>query len=121
MKSMIGTFNFHDRGVAILHFLPQGEVREGHPIIVFPQRDHQIIAGKTYEFYAKLTADATYVVDGQVYRVAHAIAPREVSDTEGDFVDTILHHRAGPAAPVTLADTPAGAALLAWRQRLQAA
>jgi hypothetical protein len=39
----------------------------------------------------QVTREAIYVIDGETYRVAHALAPVNVTGKEGDVVDKILH------------------------------
>jgi hypothetical protein len=87
---MIGTFNYREN-CSIPHFIPQGESNNGFPVIVFPKKNTDIVIGNTYEFMVQMTMKATYTIDGNIYRVGHAVAPREVTGTEGDDIDAIMH------------------------------
>lgn len=72
-------------------FVPQGMSQDGYPVIVFPKKSHAATRGKLYDFDIQVTNSATYVLDGQTYRVAHAHYLQDVQGTEGDFIDEILH------------------------------
>lgn len=114
-----GTFNFHNTGVSLPHYFPPGETDEsGLPIIVFPKRPADVIAGRTYKFTMTETKTGLYVVDEVTYRVAHATELEEIGDNVASLADKHFHRSCGPGGQVTLGDTPAGAALLALRQRL---
>lgn len=114
---MIGTFGYRS-DCSIAHYLPQGKVHDGLPIIVFPQKNEDIVPGRTYEFGLAMTREATYIIDGVTYRVGHAIAPRELGGQEADYVDQVLHRSAGEAQTTTLQDVPGGDGLAALRAKL---
>lgn len=100
---MIGKFGYREN-CSIMHYLPQGEVQDGYPVIVFPKEPSKVVEGKLYEFFPTMTRAATYTIDGQVYRVAHAIDLRDTTGKEGDFVDSLLYHTAGGKKGGTLGD-----------------
>ncbi len=87
-ETRTGQFGYR-RNCSIPHFIPQGLEHDGYPVIVFPQRNSDVTVGKTYDFTIKPTRAATYTIDGEVYRVAHAIAPRDINDEEGTIFDQI--------------------------------
>lgn len=118
---MIGSFNYR-LNCSILHFIPQGEVQDGYPVIVFPQKAHDVTIGRTYSFTPVPTRQATYIIDGQTYRVAHAVGLIEHEGTEGSAVDALLYGPAQTAAS-KLGDQLSGDAaekLAALRTRLTA-
>ncbi|MCA9366081.1 hypothetical protein KC722_00720 [Candidatus Kaiserbacteria bacterium] len=86
-----GTFGYH-LNCSIPHHVPQGEFAEGMPVIVFPKDRKDVTVGKTYEYTSVLTKQATYVIDGVVYRVAHAFIGQCVTGEEGHAVDVILYN-----------------------------
>lgn len=96
-----GIFNYHEN-CSIPHHIPPGQEQDGCPVIVFPKNIHDVTIGRTYTFISVMTRRATYTIDGQVYRVAHAIGLVEQSGTEGDSIDLMLH------SPKTMPPTKLG-------------
>jgi len=90
-KMKTGMFDFRLKGCSIPHFIPNGETCDGFRVIVFPQKDHEVTLGKTYSFLMQLTREATYTIDEEVFRVAHAVRLTEVSGTEGSEYDAVVY------------------------------
>ena len=111
-----GRFDYH-RNCAIPHHLPQDQSADGMRVIVFPKRTTDITVGKTYDYDSVLTREATYVIDGEKFRVAHAYIIRCISDAEGDTMDEIFH-RPEDAPASSLGDTVDPDALAAFKARL---
>lgn len=91
---------------------------DGYPVIVFPKKSHAATQGRLYEFDIQMTNSATYVLDGQIYRVAHAYYLQDVQGKEGDFIDEILH-ASSDSKRTKLGD--ANPQLAALMQKMQAA
>ena len=100
---MIGTFEYR-LNCSLIHFIPQGETAGGYPVIVFPEKPEKVVPGKQYCFIPRLTRSATYVVDGIVYRVAHATNVIDTAFKEGTFLDEVIHNKAGQPASGALSE-----------------
>ena len=109
-----GRFGYH-KNCSLIHHLLQGETLDGLPVIVFPREASKVVEGKVYEFMAKPTRDAAYVIENggikTTYRVVHAIAPTPIDNSEADFVDQILHRTSGNSRRASIADGLTGDAL----------
>ncbi len=100
---MLGRFD-HSKNCSVPHFLPQGMMKDGLPVIIFPKNQTKAVVGKLYDFEYTMTMSATFTIDGQVYRVAHAWGLMDTEMKEGDMFDQIFHSKAGPAVQSTIAD-----------------
>lgn len=87
---MLGKFAIRNN-CSLIHFCPPGMEVDGHPVIVFPCRNHQVVADRSYEFEVRMTRRATYINDGCVYRVGHAIILGDAAGQEGGLIDTLLY------------------------------
>lgn len=99
---MIGRFAYR-LNCPIPHFVPQGEFADGYPVIVFPKKTAEAEVDVDYEFVIVLTRDATYTIDGKMYRVAHATALHRTDRVGTSFLDAVLH-RPPATSPNTLGD-----------------
>ncbi len=78
-----------------MHFVPMGITEGGKRVIVFPQKDGEAICQRLYDFTITLTKKAIYVIDGEIFRVAHAVNLRAASGDDADVIDGITHRGAG--------------------------
>ena len=107
---MIGKFGYH-KNCSLIHHLPQGEMYQGLPVIVFPRNAMSVVEGHTYEFDMRISS-GTYVIDGKKYHVAHATILRETEGKEGGIIDQIYHaHKTGQTAKTKPVDTTLGSRL----------
>jgi hypothetical protein len=78
--------------------------QDGYPVIIFPKEHWKAVVGTQYDFEPIMTRSATYTVDGEVYRVAHAVSLHAVKDNEADYIDEIIHAHVGVDRSPTLGD-----------------
>lgn len=100
---LTGKFDYHIKGCATPHHIPQGESRDGYPVIVLLRHASEATIGKTYSFGIMMTRDAVYVIDNITYRVGYATSILPVSDSEGDAFDVLVHAPQKPK-PAKLAE-----------------
>ena len=115
--NMRGSFDYR-KNCTLPHLIPAGMWQDGFPVIVIPGKDYGVTLGTLYDFEIRMTNSARYVLDGEVYRVAHAIYLQDVAGKEGDSVDGHLYAPTHSEAPKLGDANPQLAALM---QKMQSA